>query len=79
MEPVFIKIKTTSNRYMYPSWSGYGDWENCQQAYIRISNIVEIADTFIIISCDGMFIQYELNESFEDVVNRIEEKCKNKK
>ena len=79
MQNDLIKINTIKSARKYPQGSSYNSFYKCEFAYICTSNIVEITENEIIISKDGLFIIYKLNEPVEDVINRIEGKYKNKR
>lgn len=78
MENDFIKISIRKRLNKYRGQDGfYADEYSI--AYIHVSDILDIADEYITIERNSSIIRYILTEPAEDVINRIEEKCKNKK
>lgn len=73
-----IKIKIRSRGSKYANQDRF-NWTDYPFAYIHASEVLDLVDKYLTVERNQSVIRYELDESAEDIVNRINEKLNSKK
>ena len=78
MQNDLIKIKIRCRGSKYANQERF-NWTDYSFAYIHASEVLDITDKYLTVERNQSVVRYELDESAEDILDRITEKLNTKK